>query len=324
MRPAPEATRAAYDFATIFADYSAYVLGLLQRLGVSGADVEDVAQEVFLTVHQKLPSFEGRSCVKTWICGICLRRTLAYRRSRARYSARAAAAVSGEPEMSWEAEDHFAARERVLLLHRGLDGLSPEQRAVFVLYEIEQLPMNEVAFTQQHDAGGPCGGGFHYTQGIQLPEGARAELSCTYARARGAGEQAAAVPLEQCARSANALAVDMSIGQACTPAPVPADGFRYSVVSIDTAANGCGGGPCMIYRLDGNPPPTCSDTTGPQCADAQALAERVYCTCRCDLPDGEPGPRCACPSGFSCVPTFDAGPLAGSYCVRSETLLGDP
>ena len=65
---------AALDFADVFAEHGAYVLCLLERLGVHAADVEDVAQEVFLTVHKKLPSFEGRSCLKTWICGICLRK----------------------------------------------------------------------------------------------------------------------------------------------------------------------------------------------------------------------------------------------------------
>jgi hypothetical protein len=49
---------AAPTFAEVFAAQAAYVLGLLGRLGVAAADLEDVAQELFIVVHQKLPGFE--------------------------------------------------------------------------------------------------------------------------------------------------------------------------------------------------------------------------------------------------------------------------
>jgi len=46
------------------------VLGFVRRLGVHEREVEDVAQEVFVIVHRQLPAFEGRSTLKTWVCGI--------------------------------------------------------------------------------------------------------------------------------------------------------------------------------------------------------------------------------------------------------------
>ncbi len=49
-------------------------------LGVAEADIEDVCQEVFITVHRKLSEFEGRSALRTWLYGISLRVASDYRR----------------------------------------------------------------------------------------------------------------------------------------------------------------------------------------------------------------------------------------------------
>src|SRR6187399_205440 len=38
-----------------------------------GAALDDVVQEVFLVVHRKLPEFEGRSSLRTWLAGIVRR-----------------------------------------------------------------------------------------------------------------------------------------------------------------------------------------------------------------------------------------------------------
>src|SRR3954470_5698980 len=71
---------ASQTFVDVFRAHGAYVLGLLRRLGVREADVEDVAQEVFVVVHAQLAGFEGRSSLRTWICGICVRKVSEYRR----------------------------------------------------------------------------------------------------------------------------------------------------------------------------------------------------------------------------------------------------
>src|SRR5688572_631436 len=50
----------------IFDEHARYVWRTLRHLGVADADLEDVCQEVFVTVHRKLPEFEGRSKLRTW------------------------------------------------------------------------------------------------------------------------------------------------------------------------------------------------------------------------------------------------------------------
>lgn len=142
----PLGSCAALTFDQVFAEYGGYVLGLLRRLGVAAADVEDVAQEVFLTVHAKLPEFEGRSRVKTWVCGICLRKAAEYRRKAYR---RRELPIDLEPigvEIS-AADDTLVHKQRAELLLSALARLPDKQREVFVLFEIEELPILEIART---------------------------------------------------------------------------------------------------------------------------------------------------------------------------------
>jgi RNA polymerase sigma-70 factor (ECF subfamily) len=106
----------------------------------------DAAQEVFLVVNRRFREFEGRSTLSTWIRQICLRVALSYRRRRGR---RREDIVEQPPDAGIEAEQHsgLERREERARLNRLLDALDDDQRAVVVLYEIELLPMREVAET---------------------------------------------------------------------------------------------------------------------------------------------------------------------------------
>lgn len=129
----------------IFRDLAPFVLRALRRLGVREADVDDVVQEVFIVVHRRLSDFEGRSTIKTWVYGIAVRVASDYRRR-----APIRREVLTEPELdradsSPDPEERAARRQAVERLDRILDDLDDDKRAVFVLYEIEGLVMNDVA-----------------------------------------------------------------------------------------------------------------------------------------------------------------------------------
>lgn len=132
------------SFAEVFAAHGAYVLPLLGRLGVDAADVEDVAQEVFLAIHKNLPTFEGRSQIKTWVCGICLRKAAQYRRKRHRLREKVGAAIP-EGRADEDPAQGLERRQDAALLRAALAHLSDKQREVFVLFEVEELSMAEVA-----------------------------------------------------------------------------------------------------------------------------------------------------------------------------------
>ncbi|MAQ17514.1 MAG: RNA polymerase subunit sigma [Sandaracinus sp.] len=116
-------------------------------LGVAKSEVPDVCQEVFLTVYRRLPSFEGRSSLRSWIYGITMRTVAAHRRRAYRRRERPHAEPP-EPEPNGPDQEHrVIAKQRVEQLRMALDGLNEQQRAVFVLYEIHAMKMSEVATT---------------------------------------------------------------------------------------------------------------------------------------------------------------------------------
>ena len=126
----------------IFREHGAFVWRALRRLGVREADVDDVCQEVFVVVHRRL-SFEGRSQLRTWVYGICVRVASDYRKS-----ARVRREVVSEdvPDAPVSGHDDVVAlRQARALLDGILETLDDDKRAVFVLFEIEGLGMAEVA-----------------------------------------------------------------------------------------------------------------------------------------------------------------------------------
>jgi RNA polymerase sigma-70 factor, ECF subfamily len=132
------------EFERLFRELAPYVLRVLPRMGVAPVDVDDVAQEVFLAVHRGLPGFEQRSSARTWVYGICIRACSNYRQRAHR---RREQLVGAPPDSgdSQSPERVLAARRALTALDAALLRLPEVQRAVFVLFEIEQLAITEIA-----------------------------------------------------------------------------------------------------------------------------------------------------------------------------------
>jgi RNA polymerase sigma-70 factor, ECF subfamily len=127
------------DFAEVFEAHQDFVWRTLRYLGVAESDLEDVAQDVFVVVHERLAAFRGDSSVRTWIYGIALNHARAWRRKGTRREQ----PVAAVPENAGPGEQVAIALRRRLLA--ALDALDDDKRAVFVLHELEQRSMEEVA-----------------------------------------------------------------------------------------------------------------------------------------------------------------------------------
>lgn len=128
------------DLAQVYDAHCDYVFRCLRSLGVSPSQLEDAVQDVFMVVHQKLSSFDGRSALRTWLYAIVIR--VARRK-------RAALARSWAEEVESAGTDctekTVAAKEELALAHRALASLDANKREAFVLLEIEQMSAPEVA-----------------------------------------------------------------------------------------------------------------------------------------------------------------------------------
>ena len=116
----------------------------LRRLGLSPADAQDGAQEVFTVASQRLDDIHsGRE--RAFLFGTALRVASSHRRrARHRYE-----------QLDGAAEDHGDAapspetlaerRQARVVLDQLLEELTLQQRTVFVLYELEEMTVPDIA-----------------------------------------------------------------------------------------------------------------------------------------------------------------------------------
>lgn len=100
--------------------------------------------EVFVRVHREIETFDTERPVRPWLFAFAVRVASEYRR-RAHHRRE----VFGEtidvaaPAASPEKELERAEARRVV--EQGLDALDEDQRAVFVLHELDEIPVPEIA-----------------------------------------------------------------------------------------------------------------------------------------------------------------------------------
>lgn len=117
--------------------------------GASASDLDDLVQVAAEQVFRKLPRFEGRSQLTTWVYAVCYRVLLQHRRWYRRWALRfhhdraddtlLLAGPESSPSRSLE------RRELVRALDAALSRLTERQRAIIVLHDLEELSISEVA-----------------------------------------------------------------------------------------------------------------------------------------------------------------------------------
>ncbi|HKU40378.1 MAG TPA: RNA polymerase sigma factor [Polyangiales bacterium] len=139
---------AAGDELAVRALYRAHVAKLHRQaarvLGTNDPDVEDVVQQAFLAALDGASKFDGRSSVQTWLFGIVTRRALDAARARYRRQrfARFVHALGFHSEASAAPDAAYQAGVEAQHL---LTQLSPLQRTVFVLHDVEGYTFAEIS-----------------------------------------------------------------------------------------------------------------------------------------------------------------------------------
>lgn len=126
----------------LYERHASLVYRFLAALGIRDPEREDACQDVFMAVYRSLPSFRGESQLSTWIYRITARTTGKLIQKRRLRSALAAMMLSEPAPPPPDASEETA---RNLILDRMLDRLNPKKRLVLVLFELEGVPVEEIA-----------------------------------------------------------------------------------------------------------------------------------------------------------------------------------
>jgi RNA polymerase sigma-70 factor (ECF subfamily) len=139
-------------FEEVYVEHFPFAWRSVRRLGVDPSAVDDAVQEIFLVVHRRLAEFEARASMKTWLFGIVLRVVRQHRRTLRRKPAQLGGAAAMDPDVDQVRDaaergphERVAEREAVRTLHAILDELDDDKREVFVLAELEQMTVPEIA-----------------------------------------------------------------------------------------------------------------------------------------------------------------------------------
>ncbi len=139
-RPAP--------FRDIFESEYGYVRQVAKRLGIRERELDDIVHDVFLTVHRKMDEFDAGRPLRPWLFGITFRVVVGTKRRFAYSRERLAGDAWSDPaDKAMGADEQLEAHERTRLVHEALLALDLDKRAVFILHELEELPMSEIATT---------------------------------------------------------------------------------------------------------------------------------------------------------------------------------
>jgi RNA polymerase sigma-70 factor (ECF subfamily) len=129
----------------LFDDHFSEVWRFVRRLGVPEPLADDAAQHVFCVLAQRLSELEI-GMEKAFLTGTALRVAANYRRS-ARRSREVAETQPLERAVDPNDDPEQVAelRSELALLDRALDQLPGDLRTAFVLFEVEDLSMLEIA-----------------------------------------------------------------------------------------------------------------------------------------------------------------------------------
>jgi len=122
-----------------------FVWRCLRGLGVRDAELDDAAQDVFVTVHRRLATFRAESTIRTWLFGIVRNVAFKHRRRLGRKPTSAeqpqAEPLHPGPSPLERAQDNEAGAFVLTFLAQ----LNDKKREVFVLAVLEEMNIPDVA-----------------------------------------------------------------------------------------------------------------------------------------------------------------------------------
>jgi RNA polymerase sigma-70 factor (ECF subfamily) len=139
-------------FADFYQAHVQFAANRARGLGVEDAGVDDVVQHVFWVASRRFHQFRpdyARGAAKAWVMAI-LRRVVSEHRRYTRRKSPYLHSPRADPETLADSRhqgphETLVRIEAARLVRRVIDELAEDKREVFVLAELEHLPVSEIA-----------------------------------------------------------------------------------------------------------------------------------------------------------------------------------
>jgi len=133
-------------FEELYRLHGARMKSMARNLLGTPADAEDAVQDTFLKIQRSIATFRGQSSFQTWSFRILINTCYDRRRSRMRKrEVPQDEPQAGESAPRPEPRAPAAHPSLKLALERAVAQLTPQQRDVFLMYEVEGLRHSEIA-----------------------------------------------------------------------------------------------------------------------------------------------------------------------------------
>lgn len=137
------------EFAELVRRHQARVFGILHRYERDAHRLEDLAQETFFKAWRALDQFDARAPFEHWISRIAVRTALDHLRREKRRKNEVGLPELGEDALDWlrspDEKSELDARDAAEVLHRAMQCLSPADRVVITMQELEGRSVKEIA-----------------------------------------------------------------------------------------------------------------------------------------------------------------------------------
>jgi RNA polymerase sigma-70 factor (ECF subfamily) len=142
-----QATLAGDDnaFAELALRHKSRVFGVAARFARDNAELEDICQDVFVQAYFKLRQYRRDSPFEHWIVRITTHKCYDYLRKRRRSGTTLSVDAMLESGYEPSAAESPAPHPDLERLHAALAQLSPKERLVITLLELEERSVQEIA-----------------------------------------------------------------------------------------------------------------------------------------------------------------------------------
>ena len=129
-------------FGEIVKRYKDYVYNLAYRLTNNPSDAEDLTQEIFIRLMDKIDSFKGNAKFSTWLYRLATNQCLDWLRKR---KPETESMDRREPKSDEDVHTTIEAKEQIDDIKQALTLLPEDFRLAVVLRDVEGHPYDEIA-----------------------------------------------------------------------------------------------------------------------------------------------------------------------------------